>query len=58
MVHYRTTSHFIRRRCYQFLWRNELSKSFLSFVTLGIAVFFLFFGSGKNSADYYFKMEK
>ncbi|MSP85301.1 MAG: DoxX family protein [Flavobacteriaceae bacterium] len=31
---------------------------FLSLGTLGIAVFFLFFGSGKNSADYYFKMEK
>jgi putative oxidoreductase len=30
----------------------------LSPVTLGVAVIFLFFGSGKNSSDYYFKMEK
>ena len=30
----------------------------LSFLTLGISLFFLFYGGGKNSADYYFKMEK
>nr|WP_294936274.1 DoxX family protein [uncultured Flavobacterium sp.] len=30
----------------------------LSSVTLIICVFFLFFGSGKHSADYYFKMEQ
>ena len=30
----------------------------LATITLVISVFFLFYGSGKHSADYYFKMEK
>lgn len=30
----------------------------LSIVTLGICLIFLFYGSGKNSADYYFKMQE
>jgi putative oxidoreductase len=30
----------------------------LSLVTLALSLFFLFFGGGKHSADYYFKMEK
>lgn len=30
----------------------------LALLTLGISIFFLFYGSGKHSADYYFKMEK
>ncbi len=30
----------------------------LSTVTLAVSLFFLFYGGGKNSADYYFKMEK
>jgi uncharacterized membrane protein YphA (DoxX/SURF4 family) len=35
--------------------RNNL---ILSTATFGISVFFLFYGGGKHSADYYFKMEK
>lgn len=30
----------------------------LALLTLGVCIFFLFYGSGKNSADYYFKMGK
>lgn len=30
----------------------------LSFLLLLVCVFFLFFGSGKHSADYYFKMQQ
>jgi hypothetical protein len=30
----------------------------LATITLVTSVFFLFYGSGKHSADYYFKMEK
>jgi putative oxidoreductase len=30
----------------------------LALLTLVVCVFFLFYGSGKNSADYYFKMGK
>ncbi|MBK8600543.1 MAG: DoxX family protein [Flavobacterium sp.] len=30
----------------------------LSTATFGISIFFLFYGGGKHSADYYFKMEK
>jgi putative oxidoreductase len=30
----------------------------LATITLIVSVFFLFYGSGKHSADYYFKMEK
>ena len=30
----------------------------LSIVTLGICLIFLFYGSGKNSADYYFNMQE
>ncbi|WPR70739.1 DoxX family protein [Flavobacterium sp. NG2] len=30
----------------------------LAAVTLAICIFFLFYGSGKNSADYYFKMQQ
>lgn len=30
----------------------------LALITLAICVFFLFYGSGKHSADYYFKMQK
>lgn len=31
---------------------------FLALLSLGVCVFFLIYGSGKNSADYFFKMEK
>ena len=30
----------------------------LAFLTFGVCLFFLFYGSGKNSADYYFKMQE
>ena len=30
----------------------------LALVTLALCIFFLFFGSGKHSADYYLKMQK
>ncbi len=30
----------------------------LAAITFGVSVFYLFFGGGKHSADYYFKMEK
>lgn len=30
----------------------------LSFITLCISIFFIIYGSGKHSADYFFKMEK
>ncbi|MDO5972088.1 DoxX family protein [Flavivirga aquimarina] len=30
----------------------------LAIITLVICIFFLFYGSGKNSLDYYFKMQK
>ena len=30
----------------------------LALISLGVCVFFLIYGSGKNSADYFFKMEK
>jgi putative oxidoreductase len=30
----------------------------LALLSLGVCVFFLIYGSGKNSADYFFKMEK
>nr|WP_315188701.1 DoxX family protein [uncultured Flavobacterium sp.] len=38
---------------------NMHSQSILlAFLTLGVCLFFLFYGSGKNSADYYFKMQE
>ena len=38
---------------------NMHSQSILlAFLTLVICLFFLFYGSGKNSADYYFKMQE
>lgn len=39
-----------------FIGVMHLQNLFLSSVTLLICVFFLIYGSGKNSADYYFKM--
>ncbi len=38
---------------------NMHSQSILlAFLTLGVCLFFLFYGSGKNSADFYFKMQE
>jgi len=36
----------------------HLGNFVLALVTLGISMFFAFFGGGKHSADYFFKMEK
>jgi putative oxidoreductase len=41
-----------------FVGEMNTQNLILSFLTLCVCVFFLFYGSGKNSADYYFKMQK
>jgi putative oxidoreductase len=41
-----------------FIGDMNANNLFLSTATFGISVFFLFYGGGKHSADYYFKMEK
>lgn len=41
-----------------FLGEMHSQNLFLSLVTLAICIFFLIYGSGKHSADYYFKMQE
>lgn len=41
-----------------FMGEMHSQNLFLAIVTLAICSFFLFYGSGKHSADYYFKMQK
>lgn len=41
-----------------FMGEMHSQNLILAILTLGVCVFFLFYGSGKNSLDYYFKMEK
>ena len=41
-----------------FLGEMDYSNLLMSSVTLSTCVFFLFYGSGKHSADYYFKMQQ
>jgi putative oxidoreductase len=41
-----------------FMGEMHSQNLFLALVTLAICIFFLFYGSGKHSADYYFKMQK
>lgn len=41
-----------------FMGEMNIQNLFIALITLAICVFFMFYGSGKNSADYYFKMEK
>ena len=41
-----------------FLGVMNANNLILATATLGISVFFFFYGGGKHSADYYFKMEK
>ncbi len=41
-----------------FIGDMNANNLILSTATFGISVFFLFYGGGKHSADYYFKMEK
>lgn len=40
-----------------FIDKMNVMNLFLSLLIFAICVFFLFYGSGKHSADYYFKME-
>ncbi|OYX83740.1 MAG: DoxX family membrane protein [Flavobacteriales bacterium 32-34-25] len=39
-----------------FMGEMHSESLFLALATLAVCVFFLFYGSGKHSADYYFKM--
>jgi putative oxidoreductase len=41
-----------------FMGEMHSQNLLLALITLSICVFFLFYGSGKHSADYYFKMQK
>ena len=41
-----------------FLGEMNSTNLILAFVTLLLCIFFLFYGSGKHSADYYLKMQK
>ncbi|MES2811026.1 MAG: DoxX family protein [Bacteroidota bacterium] len=41
-----------------FIGEMHVGNLILSFLLLAICVFFLFYGSGKHSADYYFKMQQ
>jgi len=41
-----------------FIGDMNVGNLLLSAVTLLVSVFFLFYGGGRHSADYYFKMEK
>lgn len=40
-----------------FMGEMHSQNLLLALIVLGICIFFSFYGSGKNSADYYFKME-
>ncbi|HEY4618667.1 MAG TPA: DoxX family protein [Flavobacterium sp.] len=41
-----------------FMGEMHQQNLLLAFIVLVVCVFFLFYGSGKHSADYYFKMQK
>lgn len=41
-----------------FMGEMHSQNLLLAIVVLAICIFFLFYGSGKHSADYYFKMQK
>ncbi len=41
-----------------FIGETQTSNLLVATITLLICVFFLFYGSGKHSADYYFKMQQ
>ncbi|NHM06934.1 DoxX family protein [Flavobacterium sp. CYK-4] len=41
-----------------FLGQMEPDNLMMATAVLGISIFFVFYGGGKHSADYYFKMEK
>ncbi|WP_418262650.1 DoxX family protein [Flavobacterium faecale] len=41
-----------------FMGEMQSQNLILAILTLAICIFFMFYGSGKNSADYYFKMQQ
>jgi putative oxidoreductase len=41
-----------------FIGTMHLNNLIIAVITLAACLFFLFYGGGKHSADYYFKMEK
>lgn len=41
-----------------FMGEMQSQNLLLALLILGACIFFLFYGSGKNSADYYFKMQQ
>jgi putative oxidoreductase len=41
-----------------FLGEMNLSNLLIAIITLGFSIFYTIYGSGKHSADYFFKMEK
>jgi putative oxidoreductase len=41
-----------------FMGNMHHQNLFLAILALAVCIFFLIYGSGKNSADYFFKMEK
>ena len=41
-----------------FMGEMQSQNLILAILTLAVCIFFLFYGSGKNSADYYFKMQR
>ena len=41
-----------------FLGQMNVQNFIMATITLLVCIFFLFYGSGKHSADYYFKMNK
>ena len=41
-----------------FMGHMHQQNLFLALLTLAVCIFFLIYGSGKNSADYYFKMQQ
>lgn len=41
-----------------FIGEMNINNLILALITLGVSIFYTIYGSGKHSADYYFKMEK
>lgn len=41
-----------------FIGELNVKNLILASITLAVCIFFMFYGSGKHSADYYFKMQK
>lgn len=41
-----------------FLGEMNVTNLIISVITLAVSIFYTIYGSGKHSADYYFKMEK